>query len=152
MSIRRFVPRSFKGRSRAWYSFLVSGAVLAVLMTTLVAHAASAGATIKIAPSAALANPPNSVIVGIDYSCVPSAFAFTQVTVDQAQPAGGASGGRIDVFGFGGFNPTCDDKTHHASVIVTAFSGTFVRGTAGASAFLGAGAVFAQASSEITIK
>lgn len=137
---------------RQRYSLLVAIAIVAVLGTALVAHAASAGATIKIGPTAALANPPSSVIVSVDYSCLPSAFSFGQVTVDQSQTAGVASGGRVDVFGFGSFNPTCDDKTHHANVIVSAFGGSFVRGTAGASAFVSTGAVFAQASNEVSIR
>ena len=139
-------------RVRQRYSLMVSVAILAVVGTVLVAHAASAGATIKIAPTAALANPPSSVIVSVDYSCVPSAFAFTQVTIDQSQPGVAASGGRVDVFGFGSFNPTCDDKTHHANVVVTSFGGSFIRGTAGASAFISTGAVFAQASNEVSIR
>ena len=146
------VERYMHLRLRQRYSLLVAVAIVAVLGTALVAHAASAGATIKIAPTAALANPPSSVIVSVDYSCVPSAFSFGQVTVDQSQPTGAASGGRVDVFGFGSFNPTCDDKTHHASVIVSTFQGSFVPGSAGASAFVAAGAVFAQASNEVSIR
>jgi len=139
-------------RSRHRYSLLVLVAILSVLGTTLVVHATSAGATIKIEPTATLANPPTSVIVVIDYSCLPSAFSFGQVTVDQFQSGSAASGGRFDVQGFGGFQATCDDKTHHASVIVTAFNGSFVPGTAGASAFVGAGAVFASTQNEVSIK
>lgn len=130
----------------------VSTAILAVLATALVVHAASAGATIKLAPTATLANPPTSIIVSIDYSCQPSAFSFADVQVDQSQPAGAASGSRTDVFGFGSFQPTCDDKAHHASVVVTSFSGSFIQGSAGASAFVASGAVFAQAQNEISIK
>jgi hypothetical protein len=136
---------------------LISTAILAVLSTTVVAHATSAGATIKLAPDAALANPPNSIVVTVDYSCLPSQFSFGAVQIDQSQPASVASGPRNDVFGFGSFQPTCDDKMHHDSVVVTAGfgffgGGTFVPGTAGATAFVSSGAVSAQTSSEITIK
>ena len=139
-------------RVRQRYSLFVVVAVLAVLGTTLAVHAASAGATLKIGPTATLANPPQSVIVAVDYSCMPSAFTFGQVSVDQSQPGTAASPGRVDVQGFGSFQPTCDDKTHHASVIVTAFNGSFIQGSAGASAFVFSGAVFAQASNEISIR
>ena len=139
-------------RVRQRYSLFVVVAVLAVLGTTLAVNAASAGATLKIEPTATLANPPQSIIVNLDYSCLPSAFSFGDVQVDQSQPGTAASPGRVDIQGFGFFQPTCDDKTHHASVIVTAFNGSFIRGSAGASAFVGAGAVFAQASSEISIR
>jgi len=142
--------RTSKLRTRS--AFLFSIAILAVLATALAAHAASAGATLKIGPTATLANPPTSIIVSVDYSCVPSSFSFGQVEVDQSQPAGAASGSRTDVFGFGSFQPTCDDKTHHASVVVTSFSGSFIRGSAGASAFVASGAVFANAQNEISIK
>ena len=139
-----------KLHARPW--LVLSTALLAAVATTLVVHAASAGATVKIGPTATLANPPNSVIVTVTYSCLPSSFSFGQVEVDQSQPGGTASGARNDVFGFGFFNPTCDDKNHRASVIVTAFGGTYVPGTAGASAFVGSGAVFASDQAEITIK
>lgn len=141
-------PRTLRVRS----SVLIPVAVVAVLATALVAHATSPGATIKIAPTAALANPPNSIIVTVDYSCLPSAFSFGNVQVDQSQSSGTASGGRTDVFGFGSFNPICDDKTHRAVVVVSTFGGTFVPGTAGASAFIDAGAVFANAQAEISIR
>lgn len=143
------VPRLVRSPIR---SVLIPVAVLAVLATALVAHAASAGATIKIAPSASLANPPNSVIVTVDYSCQPSGFNFGSVNIDQSQPVGGASGSRTDVFGFGNFQPTCDDKSHREVVVVSSFGGTFVPGTAGASAFVASGAVFANTTAEITIK
>ena len=148
MSLRRLIPIDPKR-----YPLLVTGAVAAMLATALVAHAASAGATIKVSSTAALANPPSSVIVSIDYSCLPSAFSFGQVTVDQSQATTPASGSRIDVFGFGSFNPTCDDKTHKANVVVSTFDGSaFVPGTAGVSAFVASGAVFAQAQNEVSIK
>lgn len=140
--------RTLRGR----LSVLIPAALVAVLATVLVAHATSPGATIKIEPTAALANPPTSIIVTVDYSCVPSGFSFGQVSVDQAQSIGAASGGSTDVFGFGSFNPTCDDKTHHAVVVVSSFGGTFVQGTAGASAFVGGGVTFANTSAEISIK
>jgi len=133
-------------------AFLVSTAILAVLATAVVVHAASAGATIKIAPAATLANPPTSIIVTVDYSCLPSQFSFGDVQVDQSQPTEAASGSRTDVFGFGSFQPTCDDKSHRASVVVTSFSGSFIPGSAGASAFVASGAVFAQTQNEISIK
>jgi hypothetical protein len=137
---------------RAQSALLISTAILAMLTTALAVHAASAGATIKIAPSATLANPPTSIIVVVNYSCLPSEFSFGQVEVDQSQPAGVASGSRTDVFGFGSFQPTCDDKTHRASVVVTSFSGSFISGSAGASAFVASGVIFANAQSEISIK
>src|SRR5215467_6949891 len=122
----------------------VVAALAAVLATVVVVHAASAGATIKLNTNATLANLPNSIIVTVDYSCLPSQFSFGQVSVDQSQPVGVASGSRTDVFGFGSFQPTCDDKLHHDSVIVSTgfFGGTFVPGSAGASAFVASGAVF----------
>ena len=138
MSLRRFVT--------------VPIATLAVLATVLVAHATAPGATIKLAPNATLANPPYSVVVDIDYSCQPTSFAFGEVDIDQSQMIGGASGSRVDVFGFGQFNPTCDDKTHHASVVVSSFGGSFVPGSVGASAFVSGGATFASTSNELTIK
>lgn len=138
---------------RRWYSLLVAGAVMMVLATGLVAHAASAGATIKLSSNATLANPPSSVIVTVDYSCMPSSFSFGQVNIDQSQTTGPASGSRTDVFGFGSFQPTCDDKTHKAAVVVSTFDGSaFVPGTAGASAFVASGVVFANTSVEISIK
>lgn len=138
---------------RSRYLLLASTAILAALGTTLVVvNAASAGATIKIGPTATLANPPNSVLVTVDYSCLPSQFSFGEVQVDQAQSGPPASGSRTDVFGFGSFQPTCDDKDHRAVVIVTAFSGSFTKGTAGASAFIDSGAIFANASNEISIR
>jgi hypothetical protein len=143
------VPRHVRSPIR---SVLIPVAVLAVLATALVAHAASAGATIKIAPAASLANPPNSVIVTVDYSCLPSGFNYGSVSVDQSQPGGTASGGRTDVFGFGSFQPTCDDRSHRADVVVSSFGGAFVPGTAGAGAFVASGAVYSNTSNEISIK
>jgi hypothetical protein len=84
-----------------------------------------------------------------------STFSFGQVTVDQSQAIGGASGSRIDVFGFGSFQPTCDDKNHRADVVVSTdfFSpGSFTRGSAGATAFVGSGVVFANTQNELNIK
>jgi hypothetical protein len=141
MSLRRFV--------------IVPVATLAVLASVLVAHATAPGATIKIAPNATLANPPNSVIVDVDYSCQASSFGFGNVSVDQSQMVGGASGSRIDVIAYGYFQPVCDDKTHHASVVASIyyfFGGSFVPGTASASAFVGSGTAYANTSNEITIK
>jgi hypothetical protein len=133
-------------------SIPVLAAILAVLGTTLVVHAAPAGATIKIEPTVTLANPPTSVIVTVDYSCQPSLFSFGQVTVDQLQPGTAASGSRNEVTAFGGFSPTCDDKTHRASVVASAFGGSFIPGPANASAFVGSGATFAQAQNEVSIR
>jgi len=140
MSVRRFA--------------LIPVAVLTVLATLLAAHAAAPGATIKLASNATLANPPNSVIVDIDYSCQPSSFGFGSVSIDQSQMTGGASGSRIDVFGSGYFQPTCDDKSHRASVVVSTYfgGGSFVPGSAGANAFVGSGVTYANTSNEITIK
>lgn len=142
MSLRRFV--------------IVPVATLGVLATVLVAHATAPGATMKIAPDATLVNPPTSVIVDIDYSCQPSSFSYGSVNVDQSQIIGGASGSRVDVFGFGYFQPVCDDKTHRASVVVTTntyyFGGSFAPGTASASAFVSSGVTFVNVSNEITIK
>jgi hypothetical protein len=149
MFLRRFTDIAIK---KPRISLLFIAAIVAVLGTSMVVHAASAGATIKLGPSGTLANPPNSVVVTVQYSCIPSQFNFGEVQIDQSQPVGPASGSRTDVFGFGGFQPTCDDKTHHDQVVVTAFGGSFVPGTAGASAFVGSGAVFAQTTAEISIK
>jgi hypothetical protein len=139
-------------KHRASLPLLISSAILAVLATALVAHAASAGASIRIGSNAALANPPTSLIVSVDYTCLPSSFSFGQVEVDQLQPGGAASGSRNEVFGFGSFQPICDDRSHRDQIVVTSFSGSFIPGTAGASAFIASGAVFANASSEISIK
>jgi hypothetical protein len=140
MSLRRFA--------------IIPVAIFTVFATLLAAHAAAPGATVKLAPSAALANPPNSVIASVSYSCQPSSFGYGYVNVDQSQATGGASGSRIDVFGFGYFQPTCDDKTHRASVVVSTYfsGGSFVPGSAGASAFVGSGVTYANTSNEITIK
>ena len=137
-------------RNRVW--LLVFLAVLTVLATALVAHASAPGATIKLGSNATLANPPSSVIMSVDYSCQPSAFSFASVNIDQSQPAGVASGSRVDVFGFGSFQPICDGKSHHATVVVTANFGSFTTGNAGASAFVASGAVFASTSTELSIK
>jgi hypothetical protein len=140
MPLRRFAP--------------IPVAAFTVFATLLGAHAAAPGATIKLSPNAVLANPPNSVIVDVDYSCQPSSFSFGDVNVDQSQTTGGASGTRTDVFGSGYFQPTCDDKSHRASVVVSTFfgGGSFVPGSAGASAFVGSGVTYANTSNEITIK
>ena len=153
MSFHRFGPVQSK-RFRLWISLLVSVGVLTILATTLVARAAAPGATIKLDSTATLANPPSSVIVTLDYSCQPSQFEFGQVEVDQSQVVGGASGSRTDVFGFGSFQPTCDDKSHRTTVVVTTFfgGGSFTSGSAGASAFVASGVTFANTSIELSIK
>lgn len=151
MFVQRLMPIPTKNK-RVWLSLLIALTVLFVLGTSLVARASSAGAMIKIAPAATLANPPTAVIVTVTYSCLPSQFGFGSVSVDQSQAATGASGSRIDVFGFGNFQPVCDDKAHRADVVVSAFGGTFITGTAGASAFVASGVVFANTQIELNIK
>lgn len=142
--------------NRVWFATLVPVALIAVVVTALAVQAASPGATIKPASNATLANPPTSVIVTVDYSCLPSQFSFGSVDVDQSQIVGGASGSRIDVFGFGEFQPVCDDRARKQDVVVTAegFYGpsTFEAGSAGASAFVASGAAFANAQVELNIK
>lgn len=136
---------------------LVPAAALVVAAGSIAVHASSAASTVKLAPNASLANPPNSVIVGVDYSCMPSQFSYGSVNVDQSQSTGAASGSRIDVSGFGNFQPVCDDKAHHAEVIVSSWSwfyppSSFIAGPASASAFVGSGAAYANTSAEIAIK
>ena len=144
-------------KKRVWIFVLIPLAVLTVLATALVARAATPGATVKLSPYASLANPPNSVIVSLDYSCLPSQFSFGSVSVDQSQIVGGASGARVDVFGYGNFTPTCDDKSHKANVVVSSFSfyggpGYFTPGSASASAFVASGAAYANTTAELSIK
>lgn len=143
-------------KKRVWISALIPLAVLTVLATALVARAAAPAATIKLAPAAALANPPSTVIVSVDYSCQPSQFSYASVNVDQLQIVGGASGARVDVFGYGFFTPTCDDRSHKANVVVSSFGfygpANFTPGSASASAFVGSGAAYANTSAEISIK
>jgi hypothetical protein len=132
-------------------SVLLSLVVLALLAAGVAAHAASPAATIKIAPGAALANPPTAVIVTVTYSCLPSAYTFGNVNLDQSQTGSSASGGRFDVFGSGYFQPVCDGKTHRANVVVSSFEGAFVRGVAGASASVDSGAVSASTQAKVKI-
>jgi hypothetical protein len=143
-------------RKRIWLSSVLSFAVLTLVATALVAHASAPGATIKIAPNAALANPPNSVIVSVTYSCVPSNYTYGFVAVDQLQAAPVASGSRGDVFGFGNFQPVCDDRSHRADVVVSSAwwwnPGTFTTGRAGVNASVYSGVVYASTSAEVTIK
>jgi len=142
---------------RIWFASLVPVLTILLVAGGHAVLASSPGATIKLAPKAALANPPSSVIVGVDYSCLPSQFSFGSVSIDQSQTTSVASGSRVDVFGFGNFQPVCDDKTHHADVVVSTWSwfyppSTFIPGGASASAFVGSGAAYANDSAEITIK
>lgn len=142
-------------RKRIWLSSVLSFAVLTLVATALVAHASAPGATLKIAPNAALANPPNSVIVSVTYSCVPSNYTYGFVSVDQLPAAPVASGSRDDVFGFGNFQPVCDYKSHRADVVVSSSwwnPGTFTTGPAGASASVYSGVVYASTSAKVTIK
>jgi hypothetical protein len=148
------MEKSMKNK-RVWLSMVLSLAALSVIATTVVARASSPGATIKLGPDAHLANPPSSVIVSVTYSCQPSAFfSYGNVSVDQVQTFGGASGSRIDVFGSGYFQPTCDDRSHRTDVIVSTFfyGGSFTPGTAGASAFVASGVTYANTQIELTIK
>lgn len=142
---------------RLWFASLVPVAAALLVAGGLAAEASPPGATVKVATNATLASPPSSVIVGIDYSCMPSQFSFASVSIDQSQFVGGASGSRVDVFGFGNFQPVCDDKSHHAEVVVSSFYGfygpsTFTAGGATASAFVASGAASAQTSAEINVK
>lgn len=142
-------------RKRLLLSTVLSCVAFTVLATALVAQASAPGATIKLSPNAALASPPSSVIVSVTYSCQPSAFTFGGVSVDQSQTVSSASGSRIDVFGFGNFQPICDDRSHRADVVVsTSFwsPGTFIAGQAAASAFVYSGVVYANTTAELTIK
>ena len=152
MLVDRF-GTAFK-RPRVRISLLLTTVVVTILATSLVARAAAPGDTIKLDSTGSLASPPNSVVVNVSYSCQPSQFAFGSVNIDQSQTVGGASGSRQEVFGFGSFQPTCDDKTHKAVVVVSTgfFGGSFVPGSAGASAFVASGAVFANTQIELSIK
>ncbi len=138
-------------RKRLWTSVFLS--VLALLAAAVAVHAASPGATIKIAPSVALANPPTSVVVTVSYSCLPSQYPFGQVSVDQAQTDSSVSGGRIDVFAFGYFQPNCDGKAHRAVVLASTYygEGSFVPGVAGANAYVYSGAVYASTQVQVKI-
>jgi len=158
MFLRRFVPIPLK-TNRVWVSLLITIAVLTLLATTLVVRAAAPGATIKLGPSGKLANPANSVIVSVTYSCLPSQFSYGSVSNDQSQASGAASSSRVDVFGFGYFQPVCDDRSHKADVVVSTYDyyyygagGTFKTGSAGASAYVYSGAVYADTQVELNIK
>jgi hypothetical protein len=80
--------------------------------------------------------------------------AFYSARLDQSQSVSAASGSRIDVFGFGFFQPTCDDKSHKANVVVSSFfgGGSFTTGSAGANASVYSGAVYANSQVELNIK
>src|SRR5690349_4118121 len=75
MFLRRFTDIAVK---KPRFSILFIAAIVAVLGTSLVVHAASAGATIKLGPSGTLPNPPNSVVVTVQDSCMPSQFNFCE--------------------------------------------------------------------------
>lgn len=142
-------------KKQMWFASLVPVAAGLVAAGALVAEASAPAASIKLANNAALANPANSVIVHVSYSCMPSQFTYGGVNVDQSQVVGGASGTRIEVFGFGNFQPTCDDKSHQADVVVTTgwwYGGSFTTGAASANAYVYSGATGAQSQAEINIK
>jgi hypothetical protein len=117
-------------------------AVPLTLALTPVSTAASApAATIHIVNQANL-QPDGSVSLTVVYSCTPPAFGQGQVFVSVQQPVG--------VFGFGSLFPAaCDDKSHHATLVVS--PGPFHPGSATAQAFVSS-AAFAQTQAEVKVK
>src|SRR2546421_7596959 len=116
-------------------------AVPLTLALTPVSTAASAPATTIHIVNQANLQPDGSVSLTVVYSCTPSAFGPGFVSAFVQQPVGVSGSGSL-------FPATCDDKSHHATLIASLKP--IHQGSATAQAFL-QDAAFAHSQAEANV-
>jgi hypothetical protein len=119
----------------------IAAVPLALALTPVSTAASAPAATIHIVNQANL-QPDGSISLTVVYSCTPSAFGPGFVSAFVQQPVGVSGSGSL-------FPATCDDKSHHATLIVS--PGPFHQGSATAQAFV-EGAAFAQTQAEVKVR